>query len=128
MYLEPTSAFAADFLAVSNRLDATAEAGLLRVGENVDGYVVPMFHNQIAIAYHPSKVANPPKTFDALAAWVKATPGRFGYNGIKGGVSGVGFTLGWVYRKTGLYQHARACRPRISRATRARCRSRRTTT
>src|SRR6266851_2979130 len=23
-------------------------------GVNVDGYVVPMFHNQIAIAYHPS--------------------------------------------------------------------------
>ena len=73
-------------------------------GVNVDGYVVPMFHNQIAIAYHPSKVANPPKTFDELAAWVKANPGRFGYNGIKGGVSGVGFTMGWVYWKTGLYQ------------------------
>jgi putative spermidine/putrescine transport system substrate-binding protein len=73
-------------------------------GVNVDGYVVPMFHNQIAIAYHPSKVANPPKTFDELAAWVKANPNRFGYNGIKGGVSGVGFTMGWVYWKTGLYQ------------------------
>jgi ABC-type uncharacterized transport system YnjBCD substrate-binding protein len=73
-------------------------------GVNVDGYVVPMFHNQIAIAYHPSKVANPPKSFEELAAWVKANPGRFGYNGIKGGVSGVGFTMGWVYWKTGLYQ------------------------
>src|SRR5439155_707505 len=58
----------------------------------------------VAIAYHPSKVANPPRTFDELAAWVKANPGRFGYNGIKGGVSGVGFTMGWVYWKTGLYQ------------------------
>jgi putative spermidine/putrescine transport system substrate-binding protein len=73
-------------------------------GVNVDGYVVPMFHNQIAIAYHPSKVPSPPKTFDELAAWVKANPNRFGYNGIKGGVSGVGFTMGWVYWKTGLYQ------------------------
>jgi ABC-type uncharacterized transport system YnjBCD substrate-binding protein len=63
-----------------------------------------MFHNQIAIAYVPSKVANPPKSFDELAAWVKANPGRFGYNGIKGGVSGVGFTMGWVYWKTGLYK------------------------
>ena len=72
-------------------------------GVSVDGYVVPMFHNQIAIAYHPSKVANPPKSFDELAPWVKANPGRFGYNGIKGGVSGVGFTMGWVYWKTGLY-------------------------
>src|SRR5262245_62957728 len=73
-------------------------------GVNVDGYVVPMFHNQIAIAYHPSKVATPPKTFEELAAWVKANPNRFGYNGIKGGVSGVGFTMGWVYWKNGLYQ------------------------
>jgi ABC-type uncharacterized transport system YnjBCD substrate-binding protein len=72
-------------------------------GVPVDGFVVPMFHNQIAIAYHPAKVANPPKSFDDLVTWVKANPGRFGYNGIKGGVSGVGFTMGWVYWKTGLY-------------------------
>ena len=73
-------------------------------GVAVDGYVVPMFHNQIAIAYNPAKVASPPKSFDDLAAWVKANPGKFGYNGIKGGVSGVGFTMGWVYWKTGLYK------------------------
>src|SRR5205823_10433613 len=73
-------------------------------GVNVDGYVVPMFHNQIAIAYNPAKVAAPPKSFDDLAKWVAANPGKFGYNGIKGGVSGVGFTMGWVYWKTGLYR------------------------
>src|SRR2546422_7984441 len=73
-------------------------------GVNVDGYVVPMFHNQIALAYHPSMVPNPPGSFDELVAWVQANPGRFGYNGIKGGVSGVGFTMGWVYWKTGLYK------------------------
>jgi len=73
-------------------------------GVSVDGYVVPMFHNQIAIAYNPAKVASPPRSFDDLVTWVKANPGRFGYNGIKGGVSGVGFTMGWVYWKTGLYQ------------------------
>ena len=28
-------------------------------GVSVDGYVVPMFQNQIAIAYHPAKVADP---------------------------------------------------------------------
>src|SRR5439155_840483 len=42
--------------------------------------------------------------FDDLAKWVAANPGKFGYNGIKGGVSGVGFTMGWVYWKTGLYK------------------------
>src|SRR5256712_9208008 len=73
-------------------------------GVPVDGYVVPMFHNQIAIAYNPAKVATPPRTFDDLAKWVAANPGKFGYNGIKGGVSGVGFAMGWVYWKTGLYK------------------------
>jgi ABC-type uncharacterized transport system YnjBCD substrate-binding protein len=73
-------------------------------GVPVDGYVVPMFHNQIAIAYNPARVAAPPKTFDDLVKWVAANPGKFGYNGIKGGVSGVGFTMGWVYWKTGLYK------------------------
>ena len=73
-------------------------------GVPVDGYVVPMFHNQIAVAYNPARVAAPPKTFDDLARWVAANPGKFGYNGIKGGVSGVGFTMGWVYWKTGLYK------------------------
>jgi ABC-type uncharacterized transport system YnjBCD substrate-binding protein len=73
-------------------------------GVTVDGYVVPMFQNQIAIAYNPAKVASPPKSFDDLVAWAKANPGKFGYNGIKGGVSGVGFTMGWVYWKTGQYK------------------------
>ena len=43
-------------------------------GVTVDGYVVPMFHNQIAIAYNPAKVATPPKSFDELAAWVEGQP------------------------------------------------------
>jgi ABC-type Fe3+/spermidine/putrescine transport system ATPase subunit len=42
IYLEPTSAFAADFLGVSNRLDATAEAGLLRMGEQALAYAGPL--------------------------------------------------------------------------------------
>jgi ABC-type thiamine transport system substrate-binding protein len=37
-------------------------------GVKVDGYVVPMFHNQIAIAYNPAKVATPPKSFEDLTA------------------------------------------------------------
>ena len=73
-------------------------------GVEVDGYVVPMFHNQIAIAYNPKYVAKPPKSFVELVAWVNGNPKKFGYNGIKGGVSGQGFTVGWVYWKTGQYQ------------------------
>jgi len=73
-------------------------------GVEVDGYVVPMFHNQIAIAYNPKYVSKPPRSFEDLVAWVSANPKKFGYNGIKGGVSGQGFTVGWAYWKTGQYQ------------------------
>lgn len=72
-------------------------------GVDVKGYVVPMFKNQIAIAYNPAFVSRPPKSFSELEAWVRANPRRFGYNGIRGGVSGIGFVMGWVYYKTGRY-------------------------
>ena len=66
------------------------------LGTNVDGYVIPMFHSQIALAYVPDLVKAPPKTFTELTAWTKANPKQFGYNGVKGGMSGVGFVMGWV--------------------------------
>jgi ABC-type uncharacterized transport system YnjBCD substrate-binding protein len=73
---------------------ATAKNAL---GYNVDGYVIPMFQSQTAIAYNPQVVKTPPKTFDDLVAWAQANPKKFGYNGIKGGMSGVAFVAGWVY-------------------------------
>src|SRR5687768_14041275 len=76
----------------------TAENAL---GADVTGYVMPMFHSQIAIAYNPAVVPNPPKTYEELAKWVAENPGQFGYNGIKGGMSGVGFVMGWVEAKVG---------------------------
>ena len=66
------------------------------LGANVDGYVLPMFHSQIAFAYNPDVVKTPPKSFKELAEWVKKNPKQFGYNGVKGGMSGVGFVMGWV--------------------------------
>lgn len=76
----------------------TAENAL---GADVGGYVMPMFHSQIALAYNPAMVPNPPKTYDELAKWVAENPGQFGYNGIKGGMSGVGFVMGWVEAMSG---------------------------
>jgi putative spermidine/putrescine transport system substrate-binding protein len=73
------------------------------LGANVDGYVMPMFHSQTAIAYNPDLVTDPPTSYEELVAWVKENPGMFGYNGIKGGMSGVSFTVGWLYWKTGNY-------------------------
>lgn len=72
------------------------------LGANVDGYVLPMFHSQIALAYNPDLVKNPPKSFAELTEWVKKNPKQFGYNGVKGGMSGVGFVMGWVEAKSGL--------------------------
>jgi ABC-type uncharacterized transport system YnjBCD substrate-binding protein len=72
------------------------------LGANVDGYVLPMFHSQIAFAYNPDLVKSPPKSYAELAEWVKKNPKQFGYNGVKGGMSGVGFVMGWVSANSGL--------------------------
>ncbi len=72
----------------------------MALGADVKGYVMPMFNSQTAIAYNPTLVQDPPKTYDDLVAWVDAHPGQFGYNGIKGGMSGVSFVMGWMYAYT----------------------------
>jgi len=72
------------------------------LGANVDGYVLPMFHSQIAFAYNPDVVKAPPKSFAELSEWVKKNPKQFGYNGVKGGMSGVGFVMGWVAANSGM--------------------------
>src|SRR5438067_3665633 len=72
------------------------------LGANVDGYVLPMFHSQIAFAYNPDLVKTPPKSFAELNEWVKKNPKQFGYKGVKGGMSGVGFVMGWVEANTGM--------------------------
>ena len=75
----------------------TSENSKLALGAKVEGYVIPMFNSQTAIAYNPVLVKNPPKTYAEIEAWSKANPKQFGYNGIKGGMSGVSFVVGWVY-------------------------------
>lgn len=76
---------------------ATSDVTRNALGQNVDGFVLPMFNSQIAFAYNPARVPNPPRTFAELENWVKQNPRRFGYNGIRGGMSGVGFVFGWAY-------------------------------
>src|SRR5438067_1314972 len=72
------------------------------LGADVDGYVMPMFHSQIVFAYNPDLVKSPPKSFTELNEWVKKNPKQFGYNGVKGGMSGVGFVTGWVSAYSGM--------------------------
>lgn len=76
---------------------ATSAVTRNALGQNVDGYVMPMFNSQVAIAYNPARVANPPQSFEQLEQWVRQNPRRFGHNGIRGGMSGVGFVFGWAY-------------------------------
>jgi ABC-type uncharacterized transport system YnjBCD substrate-binding protein len=73
----------------------------MALGTDVDGYVMPMFHSQTAIAYNPDLVPEPPASYEELKQWVKDNPGAFGYNGIKNGMSGVSFVVGWTYAHTG---------------------------
>jgi ABC-type uncharacterized transport system YnjBCD substrate-binding protein len=76
---------------------ATRDTASNSLGANVSGYVIPMFHSQTAIAYNPDLVKGVPNSYAELADWVKKNPKKFGYNGIKGGMSGVAFVSGWVY-------------------------------
>ncbi len=78
----------------------TRDTAKMALGTDVDGYVMPMFHSQTAIAYNPALVPEPPATYEDLVAWVEENPGAFGYNGIKGGMSGVSFVMGWMYAFT----------------------------
>ena len=81
----------------------TAANGKNALGFNVEGYVMPMFQSQVVLAYNPDMVKTPPNTFEELVAWIKANPRKFGYNGVKGGMSGTAFITGWAYWKSGKY-------------------------
>ncbi len=75
---------------------ATRDSAKNALGTDVEGYVMPMFHSQTAIAYNPDQVKDVPASYADLAEWVKKHPKQFGWNGIKGGMSGVAFAVGWV--------------------------------
>jgi putative spermidine/putrescine transport system substrate-binding protein len=74
----------------------TRDTATNALGTDVSGYVMPMFHSQTAIAYNPDLIKTPPSSYAELRDWVKQNPKQFGYNGIKGGMSGVAFVTGWV--------------------------------
>jgi ABC-type uncharacterized transport system YnjBCD substrate-binding protein len=75
---------------------ATRDTAKNALGAEVSGFVMPMFHSQTAIAYNPDLVKDVPNGYAELKEWVKKNPKQFGYNGIKGGMSGVAFVSGWV--------------------------------
>lgn len=79
----------------------TRDTAKMALGVDVDGYVMPMFHSQTALAYNPDLIATPPASYDELKGWVQENPKVFGYNGIKNGMSGVAFVVGWMYAYAG---------------------------
>jgi len=89
---------------ISNARYVNTPASRMALGFNIEGYAVPMFQSQIVLAYNPDTVSNPPQTFEELELWIQDNPGRFGYNGVIGGMSGVGFATAWVYWATGDYE------------------------
>jgi ABC-type uncharacterized transport system YnjBCD substrate-binding protein len=80
---------------------ATSDAARNSLGADVTGYVIPMFASQTAIAYNSDLVKTPPANYAELEKWATANPKKFGYNGIKGGMSGVSFVVGWIYANGG---------------------------
>lgn len=52
---------------------------------------IPYRASQVLLAYNTKNVANPPKTYNELIAWIKANPGKFTYNAPAGGGSGRAF-------------------------------------
>ena len=76
---------------------AVSQSAKHALGVNVEGYVMPMFESQTALAYNPDMIKNPPGSYDELRAFVAKNPKSFGYNGLKGGMSGVAFVVGWMY-------------------------------
>ena len=79
----------------------TTESARNALGSDVSGYVMPMFQSQTALAYNPDQLKTPPANFSELKDWAARNPKQFGYNGIKGGMSGVAFVVGWVYAFAG---------------------------
>jgi putative spermidine/putrescine transport system substrate-binding protein len=75
----------------------TRDTASIALGADVSGFVLPMFHAQTAIAYNAGLVPAVPSSYAELVEWVKKNPNKFGYSGIKRGMSGVGFVTGWVY-------------------------------
>ncbi|MEM0440952.1 MAG: ABC transporter substrate-binding protein [Candidatus Caldarchaeum sp.] len=73
----------------------TSEHAKVALGTNIEGYGIPLFHSQVAIAYNTKYLKASPKSYVEFVKWVEQNPSKFGYNGIKGGMSGVSFVIGW---------------------------------
>lgn len=78
-----------------DKLDAKKVPNLARtepkIVQQVKGFGVPYRGSSVVLAYDSSKVKTPPKTLDALLAWIDKNPGQFTYNTPDTGGSGNAF-------------------------------------
>ncbi|MDA8227512.1 MAG: extracellular solute-binding protein [Desulfitobacterium hafniense] len=87
-----------------NKKYVTSADSVNSLGIDVDDYVIPMFHNQVVLAYNPEQVKEVPYTFEQLVKWIQAHPRRFGYNGISNDMSGAAFVTAYTYWKSEDYK------------------------
>jgi len=67
-------------------------------GEAPAGYESPWGRVEFALIYDSTRFRTPPRTYDALAAWVRAHPGRFTYDQ---SFTGLAFVKGLMYHLGG---------------------------
>lgn len=68
-----------DLLPNSKLINWESPAVAYDFGLKVDGYESPWASFQWVMEYNSKSVENPPKTFEALKAWIEQHPGRFTY-------------------------------------------------
>jgi putative spermidine/putrescine transport system substrate-binding protein len=56
-----------------------------------NGYLVPVYRNQVGLLYDPQKVPTPPQSWAEFTAWLDANPGQFAFNDPSKGGSGQAF-------------------------------------
>ncbi|MDR1862784.1 MAG: extracellular solute-binding protein, partial [Treponema sp.] len=66
-----------------------------------NGELIPLYRNQTGLLYNPTRVPNPPQTWNELIAWIKANPKRFGFNDPSKGGSGQSFIQTAIGELTG---------------------------
>ncbi len=73
----------------SDKLDPKLAA--MQEGYATNGYLVPVYRNQVGILYDPEKIATPPQSWDEFVAWLDANPGQFAFNDPSKGGAGQAF-------------------------------------
>ncbi len=79
----------------------TSDGAKNALGTNVEGYVIPLFSSQTAIAYNSVEVQSVPASMEELKAWISEHPDKFGYNGVTGGMAGVSFVAAYLCNESG---------------------------